>query len=209
MGISNFIPTGRVIGATACGRKAGEPISEGVSPVAGTDTSTPLAAMNSCAKMNQDVHSGGTLLNMRLSHDLVKTKRGRSNLAAMVQTFFDMGAFHVQFNTLSTETLLEAQKHPEIIPDLKKLMNYYLPMTVKLLDAYEEMDQQPVQGENIQASKKEIEDTLDTLNQAFEKLLDSVFQDTAWDVSSDISVLHTLLAQEGLTDDDFAKMKKN
>ena len=102
-----------------------------------------------------------------------------------------------------------AQKHPEIIPDLKKLMNYYLPMTVKLLDAYEEMDQQPVQGENIQASKKEIEDTLDTLNQAFEKLLDSAFQDTAWDVSSDISVLHTLLAQEGLTDDDFAKMKKN
>ena len=118
MGISNFIPTGRVIGATACGRKAGEPISEGVSPVAGTDTSTPLAAMNSCAKMNQDVHSGGTLLNMRLSHDLVKTKRGRSNLAAMVQTFFDMGAFHVQFNTLSTETLIEAQKHPEDYKDL-------------------------------------------------------------------------------------------
>ena len=111
---------------------------------------------------------------------------------------------------LIVEKIFErAEKHPEIIPDLKKLMNYYLPMTVKLLDAYEEMDQQPVQGENIQSSKKEIEDTLDTLNQAFEKLLDSVFQDTAWDVSSDISVLHILLAQEGLTDDDFAKMKKN
>ena len=111
---------------------------------------------------------------------------------------------------LIVEKIFErAEKHPEIIPDLKKLMNYYLPMTVKLLDAYEEMDQQPVQGENIQSSKKEIEDTLDTLNQAFEKLLDSVFQDTVWDVSSDISVLHTLLAQEGLTDDDFAKMKKN
>lgn len=118
MGISNFIPTGRVIGATACGRKAGEPISEGVSPVAGTDVSTPLAAMNSCAKMNQDIHSGGTLLNMRLSHELVKTKRGKSNLAAMVQAFFDMGAFHVQFNTLSTETLLEAQKHPDQYKDL-------------------------------------------------------------------------------------------
>ncbi len=111
---------------------------------------------------------------------------------------------------LIVEKIFErAEKHPEIIPDLKKMMNYYLPMTVKLLDAYEEMDQMPVQGENIQSSKKEIEDTLDTLNQAFEKLLDSVFQDTAWDVSSDISVLHTLLAQEGLTDDDFAKMKKN
>ena len=110
---------------------------------------------------------------------------------------------------LIVEKIFErAEKHPEIIPDLKKMMNYYLPMTVKLLDAYEEMDQMPVQGENIQSSKKEIEDTLETLNQAFEKLLDYVFQDTAWDVSSDISVLHTLLAQEGLTDDDFAKMNK-
>ena len=110
---------------------------------------------------------------------------------------------------LIVEKIFErAQKHPEIIPDLKKMMNYYLPMTVKLLDAYEEMDRMPVQGENIKSSKKAIEDTLDTLNQAFEKLLDSVFQDTAWDVSSDISVLHTLLAQEGLTDDDFAKMNK-
>lgn len=110
---------------------------------------------------------------------------------------------------LIVEKIFErAQKHPEIIPDLKKMMNYYLPMTVKLLDAYEERSGCRLQGENIKSLKKEIEDTLDTLNQAFEKLLDSVFQDTAWDVSSDISVLHTLLAQEGLTDDDFAKMNK-
>ncbi|MBQ3366666.1 MAG: hypothetical protein IJG43_08290, partial [Acidaminococcaceae bacterium] len=118
MGISNFIPTGRVIGATACGRKATEPISEGVSPVAGTDTSTPLAAMKSVAKMNQDIHSGGTLLNMRLSHDLVSTPRGRNNLASMIQSFFDMGAFHIQFNTLSSKTLLDAQAHPENYRDL-------------------------------------------------------------------------------------------
>ena len=98
-----------------------------------------------------------------------------------------------------------AEEHPEIIPDLKKMMDYYLPMTVKLLDAYEEMDRQPIQGETIRSSKKEIEDTLDTLNEAFAKLLDSVFQDTAWDVSSDISVLHTMLAQEGLTGNDFSK----
>lgn len=98
-----------------------------------------------------------------------------------------------------------AEEHPEIIPDLRKMMDYYLPMTVKLLDAYEDMDKQPVQGETIRSSKKEIEDTLDTLNEAFAKLLDSVFQDTAWDVSSDISVLHTMLAQEGLTGDDFCR----
>lgn len=118
MGISNFIPTGRVLGATPSGRKAKDPISEGVSPVGGTDTSTPLAAMRSCAKMDQDIHSGGTLLNMRLSHDLVATRRQRNLLTSIVQSFFDMGAFHIQFNTLSTETLLDAQKHPENYKDL-------------------------------------------------------------------------------------------
>ena len=96
-----------------------------------------------------------------------------------------------------------AESHPEIIPDLKKLMDYYLPTTVKLLNAYADMDRQPVQGETIQKSKMEIDATLDTLNAAFEKLLDSVFEDTALDVSSDISVLNTLLAQEGLTGSDF------
>ena len=101
-----------------------------------------------------------------------------------------------------------AEQHPEIVPDLKKLMDYYLPMTVKLLTAYADMDAQPVQGETIQASKREIEDTLDTLNLAFEKLLDSVFKDTALDVSSDISVLNTLLAREGLAEDDLSKLQK-
>lgn len=101
-----------------------------------------------------------------------------------------------------------AEVNPEIVPDLKKMMDYYLPMTVKLLNAYAEMDAQPVQGETIEGSKREIEATLDTLNLAFEKLLDDLFADTALDVSSDISVLQTLLAQEGLTEDDFSKMKK-
>lgn len=98
-----------------------------------------------------------------------------------------------------------AEEHPEIVPDLKKLMDYYLPMTVKLLKAYADMDAQPIQGETIQNSKREIEATLDTLNFAFEKLLDDLFVETAIDVSSDISVLHTLLAQEGLTDDGISK----
>ena len=101
-----------------------------------------------------------------------------------------------------------AEAHPEIIPDLKKLMDYYLPMTIKLLNAYADMDRQPIQGDTIRASKQEIDTTLDTLNLAFEKLLDSVFQDTAMDVSSDISVLHTLLAQEGLTGNDFSNTKQ-
>ena len=98
---------------------------------------------------------------------------------------------------------VRVKEHPDTVSDLNRMMQYYLPTTVKLLEAYEQLDSQPVQGENIQSSKQEIEKTLDTLNVAFEKLLDSLFQDTAWDVSSDISVLHTMLAQEGLTEDSF------
>ena len=97
------------------------------------------------------------------------------------------------------------EQNPDSVNDMRRMMDYYLPTTMKLLEAYEELDAQPVQGANIISSKKEIEDTIDTLNIAFEKLLDSLFQDTAWDVSSDISVLHTMLAQEGLTEDGLKK----
>ena len=102
MGISNYIPMGRVLGTTPDGRRAGEPSSEGVSPYVGTDTATPLAAMRSSAKLNQEIHSGGTLLNLRLGHDLIATKRGQANLGAMIQTLFALGAFHVQFNCISS-----------------------------------------------------------------------------------------------------------
>lgn len=95
------------------------------------------------------------------------------------------------------------EQNPKCVSDIQKLMDYYLPTTVKLLEAYADMDAQPTQGENIRTAKKEIEATLDTLNIAFEQLLDSLFQDTAWDVSSDISVLNTMLAQEGLKKKDF------
>lgn len=98
------------------------------------------------------------------------------------------------------------EQNPDSVSDIHRMMEYYLPTTVKLLEAYQDLDAQPVQGENIISSKREIEKTLDTLNAAFEKLLDSLFQDTAWDVSSDISVLHTMLAQEGLTEGDFKEV---
>ncbi len=100
------------------------------------------------------------------------------------------------------------EEEPETVSDLHRMMNYYLPTTVKLLEAYEDLDAEPVQGENIRNSKREIEKTLDTLNTAFEKLLDSMYQDTAWDVSSDISVLRTMLAQEGLTEDGLKDKKE-
>lgn len=97
------------------------------------------------------------------------------------------------------------EESPEQVSDIRRLMDYYLPTTIKLLEAYAQMDAQPIGGENIQTAKREIEATLDTLNEAFEKILDSLFQNTAWDVSSDITVLNTMLAQEGLKEDGLKK----
>ncbi|BCN30457.1 5-bromo-4-chloroindolyl phosphate hydrolysis family protein [Anaeromicropila herbilytica] len=93
--------------------------------------------------------------------------------------------------------------HPEQLPELKKFMEYYLPTTLKLVSAYEEFDAQPVQGDNIRTAKNEIEKTLDTINLAFENLLDSLYEDAAMEISTDISVLETLLKREGLTEKDF------
>ena len=94
----------------------------------------------------------------------------------------------------------QVRKQPGSAAELRKLMSYYLPTTVKLLSAYKELDRQTVSGENIVKTKKEIEEALDTINDAFEKLLDSMFQNMAWDVSSDISVMQTMFAQDGLTE---------
>lgn len=104
-----------------------------------------------------------------------------------------------------TRIFTEAERNPEVVDDLKKMMSYYLPTTKKLLDAYCNLNEQPVSGQNIDTMKKEIEETLDTLNSAFEKLLDDLFEEQAWDISSDISVLNTMLAQEGLTGNQFER----
>lgn len=95
------------------------------------------------------------------------------------------------------------EEHPEQLSELRKFMEYYLPITLKLVNAYKDLDAQPVQGANISTSKKEIMKTLDTINFAFENLLDSLYQSTAMEVSSDISVLEALFAQDGLTKKDF------
>lgn len=97
--------------------------------------------------------------------------------------------------------------HPEKFPEIKKFTEYFLPTTLKLLDAYKELEHQPVVGENISTAKKEIEDTMDTINTAFENLLDGLFEDAAMDISTDISVLQTILAQEGLTGQNVRNMK--
>ena len=97
----------------------------------------------------------------------------------------------------------QLKNHPEKIPEMNKFMDYYLPTTLKLVKAYREFDEQAVAGDNIINGKHEIEKTIGTINKAFVNLFDSLFADTAMDISTDISVLQTMLAQEGLTDSDF------
>lgn len=91
------------------------------------------------------------------------------------------------------------QEHPEQVPQMRKFMDYYLPTTLKLVQAYAEFDDVSAPGEHILSAKTEIEGTLDTINQAFEELLNKLFMDAAMDVTTDAQVLQTMLAQEGLT----------
>ena len=102
----------------------------------------------------------------------------------------------------------EVRKRPELAGSLNLFMNYYLPTTTKLVKAYEEMDQQPVAGDNITTAKREIENSLDTINDAFENLLDSFFKEQAMDVSSDINVMKMMMKQDGLTEDDLAAAQR-
>lgn len=89
--------------------------------------------------------------------------------------------------------------HPNKVGQIRKFMNYYLPTTLKLLDSYDRMSRQDVQGENITQSMVEIERIMQTIVLAFEKQLDALFQDEAMDISTDITVLEGMMAQEGVS----------
>lgn len=118
-----FLPTtvhiyfGKVTGATSDGRKAGQPLSEGVSPVQGMDRRGIVAVFRSVSKIDWD-QTGGALLNQKLSPDLTVGKENLEKLAHTIRAFFIMGGHHVQFNVVSADLLREAQKRPQDFQDL-------------------------------------------------------------------------------------------
>jgi formate C-acetyltransferase len=119
----NLLPTtvhiyfGKTVEATPDGRKAGEPLSEGVSPVQGADRKGPTAVIKSVAKIDH-VRTGGTLLNQKFTPQLLADEIGMNKLAQLIRTYFKLDGHHIQFNVVSSGMLRDAQKHPERYRDL-------------------------------------------------------------------------------------------
>ena len=119
----NLLPTtvhvyfGSVVGATPDGRKSGEPLSEGVSPVQGADRNGPTSVIKSVGKMDH-IRTGGTLLNQKFTPQLLEGDDGINKLSHLVRSYFKMDGHHIQFNVINAEILRDAQKNPEKYRDL-------------------------------------------------------------------------------------------
>lgn len=117
--ISSNVPSGAVVKATPDGRKAYTPLAEGSSPSSGTDVSGPTAVFNSISKLPVEKVLGGVLLNQKLTPQSIKSESDKNKLISMMRTFFaDLKGWHVQYNIVSRETLLDAKKNPEQYRDL-------------------------------------------------------------------------------------------
>lgn len=119
----NLLPTtshiyfGSVIGALPDGRKSGEPLSEGISPVQGADRHGPTAVLNSAAKIDH-LRTGGTLLNQKFTPSFLANEEGKDKITRLIRSYFRMNGHHIQFNVVTADTLRQAQKEPEKYADL-------------------------------------------------------------------------------------------
>ena len=111
--VSANVPLGGQTGATPDGRLAYTPVADGVSPGSGRDVHGPTAAANSVAKLDHTIASNGTLYNMKFHPSALAGRAGLQNFVSLIRTYFERKGMHVQFNVVSRETLLDAQKNPE------------------------------------------------------------------------------------------------
>ena len=98
--------------------------------------------------------------------------------------------------------------HPKKLPQIRRFMDYYLPTTLKILNAYDRMDSTGIAGDNISTTKAKVEGMMDTITQAYDKQLDSLFGEEALDISTDITVMENLLAREGFGSMNINNMKQ-
>ena len=111
--VSANVPLGAQTGATPDGRLAYRPIADGVSPTAGKDVKGPTAAANSVSKLDHSIASNGTLFNQKFHPSALSGRAGLENFVSYIRGFFDQKGSHIQFNVVSRDTLLDAQKNPE------------------------------------------------------------------------------------------------
>ena len=111
----------------------------------------------------------------------------------------------VRLQQLAGKIFAQVEQNPEKLPQIRKFMNYYLPTTLKILNAYDRMGEQGVSGENITSTMQKVEGMMSTIITAFEKQLDSLFGSEAMDISTDMVVLENMMAREGLTEDPLHK----
>ena len=139
----NMLPTtchvyfGSVTGALPDGRKAWQPLSEGISPVQGSDRNGPTAVVKSASKIDH-IKTGGTLLNQKFTPQFLETDEGINQVAHLVRSYFKMDGHHIQFNVVKAETLKDAQLHPENYRDLivrvAGYSDYFVDLTEELQD---------------------------------------------------------------------------
>lgn len=111
--VSANVPLGAQTGATPDGRLAHTPVADGVSPSAGKDVHGPTASANSVSRLDHYIASNGTLFNMKFHPSALAGRNGLENFTALIRAYFDQKGSHMQFNVVSRETLLDAQKNPE------------------------------------------------------------------------------------------------
>jgi formate C-acetyltransferase len=130
--VTAHVQFGETVGATPDGRRAREPLNDGISPTQSMDTHGPTASMNSVAKIHQDQSPAGMIYNMKFSPEVLSSDDRLLALANMIKTYFHKGGGQVQFNVTSTKTLLEAQKSPEKYRDLMVRVVGYSALFVEL-----------------------------------------------------------------------------
>lgn len=172
----------RTLGST--GKKASTPAEPAAAP-APVPTPADLSPLDALIGEGRDYIDRINATNPIIDNEEVSQKI--ELIAATVSKIFDYVA-----------------EHPEKQGDLRRLMSYYLPTTLKLLESYSKFEAHAVRGENVSTAMREIEGALDTICLAFENLLDDLFEHEMYDITSDISALESVLAQEGLTAQSFA-----
>lgn len=158
-------------------------------------------------KANEDSEAGNNKSDIDIIIESGKQYRKQIREANDIIMSEEMSEKLYKLENIVGEIFKTIEKNPKKMPEVKKFIDHYLPITLKLVNSYKELYIQSIETENIKKAKCEIEKSIDLINTAFENLYDGLYEEAAMDISSDISVLETLFNQDGLTNSDFKNKK--